>query len=174
MSSQNIEVPLGGIHGAGKFAIVDRADLPIIQPYIWRLSNVGYPITRVRSGRSGLEYMHRIIMDFPKGEVDHRNGNKLDNRRGNLRLATRSENQANNSLQSNNTTGFKGVYRFRNTGRYTASISINKKIVYLGVFDDPVDAAMAYDSAAVEHYGDFAMTNARMGYLAIAEKEKEE
>jgi len=103
-------------------------------------------------------HMHREIINAPADlQVDHINGNGLDNRRENLRLCTNAENARNRRLSKNNTTGYKGVDLDAN--RYRAQIRVGQKFVYLGRFDDPIEAAKAYDAAAREHYGEFARTN---------------
>jgi hypothetical protein len=108
----------------------------------------------------GLEtrLLHRIILDAPKGtDVDHINGNGLDNRRCNLRLATRSQNHANRFKKPGTTSRFKGVRFERN--RWHAQIRVQYKKTYLGSFRDEIDAALAYNAAALEAFGEFARIN---------------
>lgn len=108
--------------------------------------------------------MHRLILDVPKGaEVDHINGNGLDNRRRNLRICTRSENQWNRRLAPNNTSGFKGVYRFQ--GKWRAQIQSFGKKIHIGLYETRIEAARAYDEVAIKCHGDFAATNKRLGLL---------
>ena len=92
-------------------------------------------------------------------EVDHINRNSLDNRRCNLRIATRSLNGANRVKQTNNTSGFKGVNWFAETNRWRARLKANGKETHLGYFLSITEAAKAYDKAAKEHFGDFACLN---------------
>jgi len=102
-------------------------------------------------------YLHRMIMDPPPGmTVDHINGDPLDNRRCNLRLATRSQNQMNRRTQSNNTSGFKGVSLFKRTGKYRAYIMVAGKETHLGYFATAEEASAAYQAALAMHHGDFA------------------
>lgn len=98
--------------------------------------------------------LHRQLLDAPDGlYVDHINGNTLDNRRANLRLATNPQNTA-NSTDRPHSSVYRGVYR--HTGRkWRAYISG----VYLGVFSTPEAAAIAYNKAALEKYGEFARLN---------------
>jgi hypothetical protein len=106
------------------------------------------------------EYMARRIMQAPEGvQVDHKNGNHLDNRRLNLRLATNQQNQCNRGPQCNNTSGYKGVTWHKYDQRWKAQIWVNQKNHNLGSFDDPVEAAKAYDAAALELHGRFARLN---------------
>lgn len=106
--------------------------------------------------------MHRIILErilgreLRKGDfADHKNGDTLDNRRANIRLASPQENQRNKSV-SNKTT-YKGVYRCKNcNNRWTAKITIQRKSIYLGIFLSPEEAHQAYCQAATKYFGEFA------------------
>ena len=107
-------------------------------------------------------YMHREILGTPpspKHEADHRNGNTLDNRKENLRWATRVENMRNKPRYKNNKVGFKGV-SMTPYGRFTARLQLApRQEVFLGCFPTAAAAAKAYDKAALEHFGQFARTN---------------
>jgi hypothetical protein len=92
-------------------------------------------------------------------EVDHRNRNKLDFQRGNLRVATRAESCRNTSLRKDNTTGYRGVSFYARLGIYRATIFLGQRQVTLGKFPDPVDAAKCYDAAARLYFGEFAVLN---------------
>lgn len=122
----------------------------------------GKRLTRHSNGyiRVGHKYLHRLVLGAKKGQiVDHINGNPLDNRRANLRLATRSQNLFNRGRPKHNTSGFKGVHFCKRTKRYRASIRANNRVVRLGRFDTAAKAARAYDKAARVHHGDFAQLN---------------
>ena len=104
---------------------------------------------------------HRLawLMSYgviPPSQIDHINMNRSDNRLVNLRLATIAENNRNRGVQSNNTTGYKGVTRDKKTGRYYAKIQIDKRLISLGCFVSPESAGAAYHQAALEHHGEFA------------------
>ncbi len=92
-------------------------------------------------------------------EVDHENNTRTDNRIRNLRPATRQQNAGNCGAMPGNTSGFKGVSLNSRSGKWHAQIKINGKQTYLGRFDDPVEAAQCYDSAARAHFGEFAKVN---------------
>jgi len=123
------------------------------------LDTTGY----VRLGFAGRMYLnHRIAWAlhygiWPDLEVDHINGQKTDNRLGNLRLATKAENRRNVKTRSDNKTGFKGVSFCKRTGRYKAQIRHGQTHPkFLGYFDTPEQAATAYRKAALELHGEFA------------------
>ena len=122
----------------------------------------GYRYIKVRQK---LRLAHRMAWAFyygeePDGLVDHINGDRLDNRIENLRLATHSQNGANAKRHSRNTSGYKGVSRVVKrgewTGRWQASITVRNKQMNLGAYATREDAHAAYLRAAQAHYGDFA------------------
>lgn len=100
-------------------------------------------------------------MNPPIGmQVDHIDGNGLNNQRSNLRIATHLQNQRNRQhMNKNNSSGYRGVTWCKGAGRWMAQLSLNYKHVHLGLFDSPIDAAIAYDHAVIEHFGEFASTN---------------
>lgn len=103
--------------------------------------------------------LHRIIWflktgELPKKEIDHINGIKIDNSWKNLREATRSENLCNRTKQSNNTTGYKGV--FKNRKRFMAKVGCNYKQYYLGCFDTIEEALYWYNYGANYYHQNFA------------------
>lgn len=98
--------------------------------------------------------------EAPPGLIDHANGNGADNRAKNLRDATPLQNLANTKLPRANTSGLKGVSWRASKGRWRATIREHGRHRHLGYFDDPLEAAAAYDRAALELHGEFARTNA--------------
>lgn len=110
--------------------------------------------------------MHRLIMKAPPEVfVDHRNRDSLDNRKENLRICSNGQNLGNSTIPHTNTSGFKGVSRNRQRDKWRATIQINGTSKQIGVFQQPKDAAAAYDDAALKHFGEFALTNRAMGLL---------
>jgi hypothetical protein len=105
-------------------------------------------------------------MDAKPGEiVDHINGNTMDNRRCNLRFATRSQNSG-NKRKVVAKSGFKGVYKKQKVKpRWGAAIRKDGQQHFLGYYDTPEEAAMAYDKMAVDLFGEYACTNADLGLL---------
>lgn len=106
-------------------------------------------------------YAHRVIFliqtgEWPSSEIDHKDGNPSSNYWRNLRLASRSENLANQRLSKRSKTGFKGVYFSKSEGRYVAQLKVNKRQIRIGCFDRPEQAHKAYVASARKHYGPFA------------------
>jgi hypothetical protein len=100
--------------------------------------------------------MHRLLLGVSNDvQVDHVNGDRLDNRRANLRPATSSENMCNRKGSAS----FKGVHWDKRNKKWRVSIQVKRKIVRLGRFTDPIEAARAYDEAATVHHGEFAVLN---------------
>jgi hypothetical protein len=145
----------------GEIAIVDDVDFERVSSYAWFYHPAGYALRTYREdGVTKTERMHRFILDAPKGyDVDHINGNGLDNRRSNIRLATRSQNNYNKGLQLNNTSGYKGVYWVPKKKRWRVVIHVNKKRINIGTFKEKVEAAKAYNKAALMYHGEFAKLN---------------
>ena len=135
----------------GYEAVVDLADLPMVEKWNWFPQINGKTIyavrkERTRSGSTKI-YMHRLIMGSPLGaEIDHIDRQGFNNRRRNLRIATRSENMINTAIRVDNTSGFKGVYSAK--GKWMASIKINGVQRHLGYFVSPIEASIAYNAAA--------------------------
>jgi hypothetical protein len=154
-----IEIPLT----QGKVALIDDEDYELIAPYKWCAADVGggywYALRSASRAKGGTRLMHRLILGITDRatEVDHINGDGLDNRRGNLRPATRSENQRNSRLRSDNTSGYKGVSLCGK--RWQASIRLHGTLYNVGSFDNPYEAALAYDTKARELHGEFARLN---------------
>lgn len=117
----------------------------------------GYAVTGKSAGGKRNIYMHKLLTGYE--EVDHKDGNKLNNRRGNLRDCTHSQNQSNRPLPCSNRSGFRGVSWFRRDSCWRAFIKVNGKQKHLGYFQDRVLAAKKYDQAARKLFGEFARLN---------------
>lgn len=145
-----------------RFVLVDDEDFDSLAQFHWNLSN-GYATRRLRrlNGRQRDAKMHRDIIKPPAGmQVDHINGNKLDNRRSNLRLASARQNRQNRPAPKHNTSGFKGVSYRKDRGTWMAQIKdSNGKHRHLGTFSSPTMAAKTYDVAAIKYFGEFAWLN---------------
>lgn len=149
-----------------RVALVDAVDYPDLSAFNWRFARNAYAVryATVDAVRKTVflqrEIMQRILDGpIPPGlQVDHLNRDRLDNRRANLRLATRSQNQANKAPgQVNNTSGYKGVTAQGNA--WEARIKVNREGIYLGRYADPVTAARMYDAASRLLNADFAGLN---------------
>lgn len=135
----------------GMTTIVDDEDYELLMQWKWQFHSFSYA-KRCSFGRDIL--MHRQLMNASEDqEVDHINLNKLDNRRNNLRLCTQSQNQMNRPMYKNNTSGYKGVFRYK--GKFKAQLQIGGEKVYLGLFDDPAEAYDAYCEEGKNRFGEF-------------------
>lgn len=158
MSDELILIPVGKHH----HALVDSADLALVNDRAWQLL-CGHR-DKLYAYAKG-EYMHRLIAETAPGyETDHVNGDGLDNRRSNLRPATASQNRANMGKPRrpdglSHTSQFKGVSWDKDRGRWQSKITVLGKCRNLGRYDAEADAARAYDRAAFEAWGEFAVLN---------------
>lgn len=145
----------------GKETIVDDDIYELIKDQKWHCATNGYAIRNLPREYRQLQKkirLHQLVMCFPNSIIDHINGNKLDNRRCNLRLCNESTNGANSIIPKNNTTGYKGV-SINPCGTFRARVDKNGQGYYLGTFSNVIDAAKAYDKKAKELFGKFAKTN---------------
>ncbi len=159
-----VEVPVGDSH----VALVDDADAALVRRHSWRLLSArggllkyAQTTAKKRPHRYTL-HMHRLVMGLPKGDritVDHINHNGLDNRRANLRLATRYEQNHNRRQSLTVGAPFKGVKYNRRTKRYEPRIMVKGTRHYLGGFATAEEAAMRYNVAARKYHGEFAFLN---------------
>lgn len=147
-------------------ALVDKEDYDILNQFKWCVTPTGYAIRNARrsEGHRKRILMHRVIIDAPKGmQVDHINGDRLDNRKVNLRLCTNQQNSCNRGRQSNNTSGYKGVsflefnskgYKLRKP--WVAKIAVEGKPISLGMYATAGEASQAYAKAATKYHKEFA------------------
>lgn len=153
-----VEIPLT----QGKTTIIDAADYEKVAPYKW-MFHCGYvqsseydPATRKRHA----VHMSHVILPCPDGMfVDHINRNKLDNRRCNLRIVTRSQNNANRCSFSNSRSQYKGVVKSKKTGWWEAAIRKEGKQISLGSYETEIAAASAYNDYARRMWGEYAVLN---------------
>lgn len=135
-------------------ALIDDEDYDKISCRKWLLAK-GYALSTTRGENRKVVSMHRLLMRPPDGfVVDHINGNKLDNRKGNLRVCIEEENKRNRPASRRNKLGVKGVSRRGNS--FYASISKGRLRKHLGSFPTVEKASEAYRNAAIELFGDFA------------------
>lgn len=144
----------------GKTTLVDVEDFEYLNQYKWYCSFSGKKYYVKRAINNKYIYMHRQIMNPPVNmQIDHINGNSLDNRKNNLRICTNAQNTKNRKASKNNTSGYKRVHWDKHTNKWIAGITINRKTKYLGCFNVKEDAAKAYNEAAIKHYKEFAVLN---------------
>lgn len=151
------EIPLT----QGKVALVDDEDYEYLSQFKWYYGCGGYA---GRAAPYGIHpthiFMHRIIIAAPDHlQCDHINGNRLDNRRCNLRLATQTENTRNQRRGRANTSGYKGVCWNTKKQKWHSMIRVAKKLIHLGLYADLITAAHVYDAAAKKYFGEFACLN---------------
>ena len=145
----------------GYEAIIDAADAADIGRFNWTAAVRGKKVYAARSiwASGGCELMHRRILGEPDNGVDHRDGDGLNNRRSNLRPATKSENAMNTAAHDDNKSGFKGVTYHKPRKKWAASICRNGQRKYLGLHPTAEAAHKAYVKAAKEYHGKFARFN---------------
>jgi len=149
----------------GKFALVDDEDYNYLIQWKWTFfkstdEHNGYAC--IRDKKTGkIIFMHSVLIPTPIGmQVDHINTIKSDNRRCNLRLATRSQNNANRKRYRKNRIGkYKGTRFDKRYNTWSAYITFNKKQIHLGTFKNEEDAALVYNEKAIELFGEFALLN---------------
>lgn len=153
-----------------KTILINDEDYNLIKDYTWRVNFVRgnfYAITTIcRTGQKPQTIkMHRLILGLtdPKTFVDHKDSDGLNNRRDNIRIATLAQNTRNTGANSRNTTGFKGVYMYKNghpsSGLFTATLRCKDKKYHGGYFKTAIDAAKKYDELAKIYHGEFAYLN---------------
>jgi hypothetical protein len=161
------------IKASGRDVLIDAADLPKVQNFSWHLFKAGrknsprlIPSTHIGGKRVK---MHRFLLDAPSGlVVDHKNHNTLDNRRDNLRICQQGQNALNQRKRTAKCTSqYKGVY-FTKDKRWMAYINVNKSRTVLGYFGTELEAAQAYDRAAIQHHKEFAFLNFQPQPVQIA------
>lgn len=151
---KNIELNKGNV------AIVDDADYERLSQFKW-FERRGYAARNVyKKGVYITIWLHREIICPPPGnEVDHINGNKLDNRRENLRIVTHSQNMKNTYRRHPSSSKHKGVSWFKESKKWMANINSDGKRYYLGLFEQEEEAARAYNDAAQRLHREFAKLN---------------
>lgn len=157
------KIKLSGKTGKGKYALIDDEDFEYLNQWKWHLSSNGYPTRgewNKKRKQNKLKRLHRELLNPPKNRsIDHINGNTLDNRKSNLRICKHRENLRNQKKQRNRTSKYKGVSFYKNYERWEAYICTHKKKHRLGYFDNELEAAKAYNQAALDHFGKYARLN---------------
>lgn len=142
--------------------IIDDEDYDKIKNYNWFImkQRKTYVFRNVRvDGKRRIELLHRRIMNFPPGFIDHIDGNSLNNGKENMRVCNNAENLRNRGRQKNNKSGFKGVRLHSQNKNWVAQIRTNNVTKYIGVYETKEAAALAYNEAAKKYHGEFARLN---------------
>lgn len=155
----------------GEGVLVDEGDFEYLNQWKWHSESGRYAVRKEYYGKApnGKHLtrwirMHRLITDAPdKMEVDHINGNGLDNRRSNLRICTHKQNSHNTRKRKDNRSGYKGVGWHTQHNKWRARIVVDGRQKHLGLFDTPEQAAIAYNTAAEQFFGEFAHITKRGG-----------
>jgi len=159
----------------GYVALVDDKNFDKLNAFKWYAQEVKkddgsilnvYAVRNIYlpNGKRTKQSMQRFIKGItdPKVQVDHFDHNGRNNLESNLRVATDAENSHNQRLHTNNVSGYKGVSWSEETKKWRASIKVDNHNKHLGLFIDILDAAEAYDIAAIKYFGRFSFTNAQM------------
>lgn len=152
----------------GKVALVDDRDFEELSEYKWHYHGDGDGLKfyaarnkRIENGRYKIR-MHSQIMGLEKGsklQVDHVDGNTLNNCRSNLRVVTNQQNQRNTKKHIKKSSEYKGIYYNRERQKWYARIMVDSKYIWLGSFLCELEAAKAYNEAATKHFGEYANLN---------------
>ncbi len=149
----------------GKVSLVDEEDFEYLNQWKWYAQkdykNGNYYAQRHDSqNNKKIVLMHKEILGVEnKKQVDHKDGDGLNNQRTNLRPSSHSQNHSNTERYKNNKSGYKGVSWNKHSKKYLAQTSIDGKILVIGYFDSPEDAATAYNTVANQLHGDFTRPN---------------
>lgn len=147
----------------GYEAVIDAADVHLVEGFSWCADvhgNTVYALRRdYRNGCRRAIRMHRVLLCEPEDfDVDHKDGDGLNNRRLNLRLATAIQNKRNTKIASHNTSGFKGVTFHKQTGKWHAQIQHLGRHISLGLHQSPEAAHEAYCKGSSQYHGEFGRT----------------
>jgi hypothetical protein len=162
-------IPLGGKQGKGKFALVDDEDYDLVSQFKWYVPQHPRDYARTNSkkatrycksfSRYGAEMHHLVLKYRGSMQIDHIDGDSLNNQKSNLRFCNRFQNQGNSKLHIKNKSGYRGVCWHKENQQWRASIGGGKHMVCIGYFDDLICAVVAYDQHAIERYREFARPN---------------
>ena len=150
----------------GQFTLVDDKDYEKLSKHKWyaiKKNNAFYAVRNIvkDNNKRTMLLLHREILNITDRDIitDHIDHNGLNNKQSNLRKATWSENNANRRPTENSSSKYLGVGFVKKSKKWICQIQKDKKLIYIGTFDNENDAAMAYNKKAIELHGEFANTN---------------
>lgn len=160
------EIPLT----QGMVAMVDDEDFEYLNQWKWFALKCKGPVYAARNqgqkqgGKHKIILMHRLILNVPKNkEIDHKDGDGLNNLRSNIRICNHQENHFNSRSRINTSSMYKGVYWDGRRKRWRARLGIEGKMKHIGYFNDEIQAALAYNHTATIYFGEFARLNILWG-----------
>lgn len=161
-----------GITSSGDRFYIDTEDYTKVKNYCWRINKRGYVVANSRDGSNREIRLHRFVMNVTDKKiiVDHKNWDKTNNRKNNIRIATKSQNNINIKRKSNNTTGYTGVTFNKRIGKYCARISKNGVRTFLGYFDDINNAIEARHNAEINIHGEWSGEINRKDYIKYKQR----
>lgn len=144
----------------GAELLIDRDNKWLLDVASWHKDKDGYLVSNIL-GRARLRgVLHRLILNAKSTDIcDHKNGNRLDCRKANLRIVDRTANAQNTKMHKDNKSGYKGVFLCKDTNKWRTRLMSNGKVVELGRFEIKEEAAAAYNKAAKQHHGKYARLN---------------
>ncbi len=149
----------------GQQFLFDKEYYDVVKQYCWRMNNMGYVVASDKpNGKKILYWLHHLVMNVSNDIiVDHIHGeaSRYDNRKSNLRIATKSQNCMNRKKPSNNTSSVKGVRWHKATSKWQTSIGVNGKQIYLGVYSDFDEAVNARKEAEEKYFGEWSYENSQ-------------
>lgn len=167
------KVAIGRDFNGNEF-FVDIDDYEKVKDFCWRVDKRGYVVSNSRNGKNKTIFIHRIIMNVPDDLfVDHKNWDKSNNRKENLRVATKSQNNTNIKRKTNNTSGYPGVTKTKNN-HYVSRISSCGKRYYLGTYKNFEDAVVARRNAEIKIHKDWSGENNKHDYEKLIKLDKKE
>ncbi|MGL5440823.1 MAG: HNH endonuclease [Filifactoraceae bacterium] len=150
------------ILASGEIALIDSEDYDLVAKYKWYMHKGGYAARSIKkNNRTITVFLHRrLVKASSKYVVDHINGDRLDNRKANLRIVTAQQNAFNRCRNVNKKSSvYKGVFWSKEKSLWLSLIKIDGKSIHLGYFNNEIDAACAYNEKAVELFGGYARLN---------------
>ena len=139
--------------------IIDAEDVERVNGYKWHMNGQGYAATRPKGEIIKLQHLITNVSANYNNQIDHKDRDRLNNRKSNFRFCTQADNAKNSTMPTNNTSGFKGVSWLKNNKKWRARITLDNELISLGLFKDILNAARAYNKAALKYHGEFACLN---------------